>query len=582
VHVFLEEAETALSVVIHDLGLTLPATLSPCIKREHGDVSTNIGLRAASLLKRSSMSVAQEVAAKMACAAGVSSAEVVAPGYVNLTFTAAVLAQALAMQDQDPHCGIVRTAAPETVFIDFGGPNIKPMHVGHLRSLVIGECLRRLLVAVGHDVTSDIHLGDWGLPSGMILSEIAHRVPDAPWFQAPYAAVVDEELPVTAEDMATLYPVASAACKASPARMDEARRMTALLQAGAPGLNALWNHVVALAKGPILETCDRLGAHFDLLLGESDAQAAIPEMLDGFKRSGLLRSEGAALLIDLAEDGDRQKVPPLVLEKEDGSALYATTDLSTLMTRVRDGGADRVIYVVDDRQALHFLQVFRVAAKTGLSGGAALEHIGFGTVNGLDGKPFRTRDGNTIRLEDLLGLAIRKARERLVTGGRMDGDPVEVLDEAAEAIGLAALRIADLSGKRGSGYVLDIDRALSFEGRTGPHLLYALVRLRSVLGKATVTPGRVVIGCAEEHDLAMGCLGLGAAVQKAVEGRAPNELVAYAFELAKDIGSFYLACPVLAEPDAVVQASRLALCVSAERSLAMALELLGCRSPKAM
>lgn len=578
-----QAAEHALGAALISLGLQdVPARLLPCPKPELGHAAIGSALQGAKLLKRSPMSIAADIAMAMSGASGIAKAEVAPPGYVNLTFTDDVIAAALEAQAADPKCGIPGVPAAEKVVIDFGGPNIKPMHVGHLRSLVIGEALRRMLAAVGHDVVSDIHLGDWGLPSGMILAEIRHRLPEAPWFDQSAQGPFPDEIPVTMDDLSSLYPQAVAACKADESRMEAARATTAALQAGQPGLSALWKSIVALAKGRILESCDRLGAHFDLTLGESDAQPEIPALLAYLEAIGAARRDGAALLMDVVASEDRHEVPPLVVEKGDGSALYATTDLATILMRRRDLGADRILYVVDGRQHLHFLQVFRAAVKAGLSGEAALEHIAFGTVNGPDGKPFRTRAGNTMGLVELLDLAKEKALARLAEGGRLQDSGPQALDDAADAIGTAALRIADLSSHRTTGYVLDLDRAVSFEGKTGPYLLYALVRLRAILAKAGAAGGHIVLQHPAERRLAIACLGFGDAVHRAVKSRSPHELTAWTFDLAAEVSRFYADCPVLGEQAPEIQASRIALCSAAETALGASLRLLGCRVPPAM
>jgi arginyl-tRNA synthetase len=575
-----QEAEQALGTVLTSLGLhAIPPRLLPCPNQELGHAAVGSALPGAKLLKRAPMSIAADIAAAMSVAPVVARAVVAPPGYVNLSFADSALAAALEAQMVDPKCGIRTVARPERIVIDFGGPNIKPMHVGHLRSQVIGEVLRRMLIAIGHDVISDIHFGDWGLPGGMILAEIRHRFPDAPWFSPGAAGPFPEKIPVSVDDLSTLYPQASAACKADKNRMDEARSTTTALQAGQPGLSALWRSIVALAKAHILRSCRRLGAHFDLTLGESDAQPEIPTLLFNLEASGIARREGAALLIDVARSDDRHDVPPLVVAKGDGSALYATTELATILMRQRDLGAERILYIVDGRQHLHFLQVFRAAE---MFGGPALEHIAFGTVNGSDGKPVRTRAGNIMGLVELLDLAKKKARDRLVDGGRLQRASPEVLDDVADAIGTAAIRIADLSSSRTTGYILDLDRALSFEGKTGPYLLYTLVRLRRILAKAGSTGEPIVLHSPAERSVALACLGLGDAVHRAVASRSPHELTAWAFDLAAAVSRFYAECPVLSENDPFLRASRIALCSAAEAALGKALDLLGCRVPAVM
>ena len=570
--------ERALSSVLSDLGAGhLPGRLVPCPRPELGDVAVQDALAAARTLKRSPVSIASDIAARLSGLPEVASAEVVAPGYVNLRFSDAALSRSLDAQAADPARGVRPAATAERVVVDFGGPNLgKRLHVGHLRSFVVGEALCRMLRLVGHDVISDAHLGDWGLPCGQVVAQIRHLHPDAPWFVPGASGPFPDTLPVPDADLDGLYPLASVACKADPARLAEARAVTAAIQAGDPGPAALWALFSARAKASVLATCARLGVRYDLFLGESDAQADVPATLAAFDAAGAARREGEAVLVDLAAPSDRKPMPPLVLSRGDGSALYATTDLATIAGRARDLAPDRVLYVVDARQGLHFEQVFRAAAKAGLAPGIAFEHLGFGTVDGADGKPLRTRDGGVAGLDDLLDSAAAAARARVRD---LDGPRA---DAVAEAVGLAALRVADLLNHRSNGYALDVDRATSFEGETGPYLLYALVRLRTLLAKAGTAPGPVAIAHPAERRLALACLGLGAAVQRAVDARSPHEAVRYAFALAGEVSRFYVECPVSGETDPAARASRVTLCTVARDALSLVLDAIACEVPEAM
>lgn len=566
--------ERELGAAFAALGLgAVPARLVPCPAHEMGDAAIQAALPAARILRKPPIAIADDIAAVVDGISGVASAEVVPPGYVNLRFDDRALADALTTE-----AGRIQPVeVPERMIVDFGGPNLgKALHVGHLRSFVIGESLRRILIAVGHDVISDAHLGDWGLPCGQIVCEIRRRHPDAPWFETDARGPFPDVLPVPDDDLDDLYPAASAACKADEGLLAEARTMTAAIQAGEPGPAALWALFAARAKLAVLRACGRLGVEYDLFLGEADAQEAVPRTLSMFEEAGLARRDGVALLVDLAEPTDRKPMPPLVLSRGDGSALYSTTDLATILQRARDPELARVLYVVDARQHLHFEQVFRAAGKAGLAPGVSFEHLGFGTVDGPDGKPLRTRDGGVMRLDDLLDEAVEKARATATDKPGVDARAT------AEAVGMAALKIADLSGHRANGYVLDLDRALAFEGHTGPYLLYALVRLRTLLAKVGAGPGPVVLGHAAERRLALAVLGFGPAVHRAAAGRTPHELVAYGFSLAGELSRFYVECPVGSEPDAGVKASRVAICRATEGVLARVLELLGCEVPAAM
>ncbi|MDE4914852.1 arginine--tRNA ligase [Methylobacterium sp. 092160098-2] len=566
--------ERELDAAFAALGLgAIPARLVPCPASEMGDAAIQAALPAARILRKPPIAIAADIASAIEGIAGVASAEVAHPGYVNLRFDDRAIAAAL-MAEAGRICPV---DTPERMILDFGGPNLgKALHVGHLRSFVIGESLRRMLIAVGHDVISDAHLGDWGLPCGQIVCEIRRRHPGAPWFEDGTEGPFPKELPVPDQDLDVLYPAASAACKADAGLLAEARIMTAAIQAGDPGPAALWALFASRAKLAVRRACGRLGVGYDLFLGEADAQAAVPQTLAMFEDAGVVRHDGAALLVDLAETTDRKPMPPLVLSRGDGSALYATTDLATILQRARDPKLARVLYVVDARQHLHFEQVFRAAGKAGLASGVAFEHLGFGTVDGPDGKPLRTRDGGVMRLDDLLDEAVEKARAVAADKPGVDARAT------AEAVGMAALKIADLSGNRTNGYVLDLDRALAFEGHTGPYLLYALVRLRTLLAKVEAGPGPVVLGHAAERRLALAVLGFGPAVHRAAAGRAPHELVAYGFPLAAELSRFYVECPVGSEPDDAVKASRIAICRATEGVLARVIDLLGCEVPAAM
>jgi arginyl-tRNA synthetase len=570
--------ERSLTGILSDIGLgALPARLVPCPRPELGDAAVQAPLAGARILKRPPLAIATEIAERLAGLPELASAEAVAPGFVNLRFSDAAIAAALEAQAADPACGVSPVPNPERIVIDFGGPNVgKSMHVGHLRAFVLGESLRRILSAVGHTVISDIHFGDWGLPAGMILDALALDGRGAAWLAPGSAAPYPEGCPIGPGDLVTLYPDAAAACKADEARMASARAMTASLQAGEPGPTALWTAIREVAKEAALVHSDRLGARFDLLLGEADAQPGIPAMLAAMEASGVARRDGEAILVDLAEDSDAKAMPPLVLAKGDGSSLYATSDLATIVQRVRDLAPTRMVYVVDQRQSLHFAQVFRAAAKAGIAPGVAFEHLGFGTVNGPDGKPFRTRDGGAVALGDLLDAARAKAESALRDAPGLDRDV------AAERIGIAALKVADLSSHRLTGYALDLDRILQFEGRTGPYLLYALVRLRSVLTKVEGASGSVTLAHSAERELALTCLGYDLALKQASIARAPHDLIGYAFDLAGALGRFYVSCPVLSEPNVVLRGSRISICRVAEATMAQIYEVIGLDAPNAM
>ena len=477
-------------------------------------------------------------------------------------------------QAASPTLGIAQLdAAP--VLLDFGGSNVaKPLHVGHLRSLVIGGSLSRIFRAQGIAVVSDVHFGDWGLQMGMLIAAIRRAHPDLAPGSVGAVIGIDE--------MERLYPEAAAACKADPARMAEARALTAALQAGDETARADWAALRATSLADQKRDFELLGAHFDLYLGESDAQATVDRIVPDLVARGIAERDAGALVIAVAEPSDTKPIPPMMLEKSDGAATYATTDLATIADRGASpatAGCGRYVYVVDERQSLHFTQVFRAAERAGLAPAGGLVHVGFGTVNGLDGKPYRTREGGVARLRDLIGDAIGKARERLDAA-----DPTVDVEELAQQVGLAAVKWADLSTGRLGGYVFNLERMMSFEGNTGPYVQYACVRIGAIAAKAKAA-GAQASAVAPVHPaeraLALACLRLPTAVEAAAAGYAPHEIAAFAFAVAQAFSRFYTDCPVLAAEEAE-RASRLALCDLAFAVLSRALDMLGIAVPRRM
>lgn len=558
---------------------------------EWGELQCNAAFPLAKRLKRRPAEIATELVAKLGESGVFDNVVVAGAGFINLTLSAQWLSRWAQAQLASPHLGVIQRA-PAMVMLDYGGPNVaKPLHVGHLRSLVIGESLRRILQAVGEQTLTDAHLGDWGLQMGMLIGEIRREYPQLSCFSsdpAAAASALDEHaLGFGMEVLQNLYPRAAAACREDPARMSEARDLTAALQAHDPGCIALWRAVRAMSLCSQQRDFAALDTHFDLLLGESDVELVITPMLDDLRRRGLCVESEGALVVDVVETGDTQPMPPLLLAKSDGAALYATTDLATILTRMREHSPDRMVYVVDQRQSLHFEQVFRAAALAGYCERGRLIHAGFGTVNGVDGKPFKTRQGGVARLSDLLGDAIDKARERLseLSGDRLERIPALERERLARSVGIAAVKFADLSSYRMSGYVFDPERMVSFEGRTGPYVQYACVRIQSMMGRAEargLKPGTMRLAAPAERSLAFECARFADVVDAAADLLAPDQLAEYAFQLAQAFNRFYLDCPVLAAQDCVEQRSRLALSNLTGRILAKCLDLLGIEVPDRM
>ncbi len=470
--------------------------------------------------------------------------------------------------------------------LDFGGPNVaKAMHVGHLRSSIIGDALQRHFKFAGYAATSDVHLGDWGKPMGMLITELKLRQPELPYFDAAFTGPYPADAPVTMDDLETLYPLAAAACKADPVRDEEARNATAELQQGRVGYRALWRHFIDVSIAGIRREFASLGVFFDLWKGEADVDRLIAPMLADLRSRGIAEFDDGALIVRVGEPTDKKEMPPLMLVKRDGGVLYETTDVATIIDRVKSLDPDLVLYVVDQRQHEHFEKVFRGAIKAGYAGKAVLEHVGFGTMNGADGKPFKTRAGGVLKLYDLIEMAKAEAEKRLVETGIGADYPPDERANVARQVGLAAIKFADLSNYRLTNYIFDLERFTKFEGKTGPYLQYASVRIKSVLRKAAESnarPGPIAITAAEERDLALAILRFPDALEETLKVRAPNIMCDYAYTLAQRFSSFYAAHHIMSEADGALRDSRLALCALTLRALETALDLLGIEVPERM
>jgi arginyl-tRNA synthetase len=546
----------------------------------------NGALAAAKLAKSAPRAVADRVAARLREDGIFAKVTIAGPGFINFDVADEALVFRAADMAADPRLGAPETGVGKLLVIDFGGTNVaKPMHVGHLRASIIGDSLQRLFRANAWRVLSDVHLGDWGLPMGQLLIEIGRRGIAPIYFDPAFIGPYPEESPITMGELEELYPAASATCKADPARLDEARRATAELQSGRAGYRALWRHFFEVSEVGLKREFESLGVKFDLWKGEADVDALIPPMIDDLKANRIAVESEGALIVPVSEADDKKEMPPAMLLKSDGAVLYATTDLATIIDRVRAHDPDLILYVVDQRQHMHFEQVFRAARKAHLNGKAVLEHAGFGTVNGPDGKPFKTRAGGVMKLYDLIAMATKEAEARLAEQGLAKEYPAEERAEIARAVGIAAIKFADLSNFRTSDYVFDLARFTRFEGRTGPYLQYAAVRIQSILRKAAdegFVHANPLIRSPEERRLLLHLLGLPDAMSAAEARRAPNMLCDYAFSLAQEFSRFYAAHHILSETDAALRAGRLGLCELTLRVLVKLLDLLGIEVPKRM
>lgn len=567
----------------------LPADLGRCTESDRPDLAPyqcNGAMAAARLAKKAPRAVADDIAAQLDGDALIAELEIAGPGFLNITPATSVYeAQANGIAADD-RAGASSVEAARTVMIDFGGPNVaKPMHVGHLRSSVLGDSLQRLFRFRGDTVISDIHLGDWGYQMGLLVTELQSEQPDLPYFDADFAGEYPSEPPVTIEDLSRLYPQAAAAAKDNEARAVLARKATAELQAGRRGYRALLAHFIAVSIGALKHDFDTLGVHFDLWKGESDVNDLIPALVEDFKARGVAEKSDGAWVVRVAREDDKKELAPLILVSSQGSALYGTTDLATIQDRKTHYDPDLILYVVDLGQSDHFEQVYRAAYKAGLAVEDSLEHIKFGTVNGPDGKRLRTRAGGTFRLADLISEAYERARARLNEAGLGAELSADEFDRVARMVANAAIKFADLQNYRTTNYIFELDRFISFEGKTGPYLLYQAVRVKSIMRKAEaegLKAGPIRITDPAEAALVRRLDGFDAALQRAYDLRAPNHICDHVYSLAQAFSSFYAACPILPEKDEAIRSSRLALAQTTLKQLEIALSLIGMDAPEKM
>ncbi|MDD3837696.1 MAG: arginine--tRNA ligase, partial [Phenylobacterium sp.] len=516
---------------------------------------------------------------------------------INLKVSDQALAERAAEISQDERAGTSSVADTRRVLVDYGGPNVaKPMHVGHLRASIIGESIKRLYRFRGDTVIGDAHFGDWGLQMGLVIGAVMDEHPaireKVEALNAPGVAPGPEEEAqafelfsvVSLEDLDRLYPAAAARNKTDADYRGRARRITAELQAKKPGYYLLWRHFAKVTQVALARDFHALGVDFDLWKGESDVDELIEPMVAELEAKGLLVEDQGARIVRVGRQGDKRELPPLLVVSSEGSAMYGTTDLATILDRRRSFDPHLMLYVVDQRQADHFEVVFRAAYLAGYAEEGSLEHIGFGTMNGTDGKPFKTREGGVLKLHDLIEMTRAKARERLHEAGLGEELSPELFEDTAHKVAVAALKFADLQNFRGTSYVFDLDRFSSFEGKTGPYLLYQAVRVKSLLRKAEdekAEPGPVRISEPAERELALLLDAFDHALAEAYDKKAPHFIAEHAYRLAQAFSKFYAACPILtAEPE--VRASRLSLAVTMLRQLELALDLLGFEAPEKM
>lgn len=546
----------------------------------------NGAMGAAKVYHKAPMMIAQDVLAALAQNEVIESVNVVAPGFINIKVKDSFLCGYLNEMTGAENLGFEKTKKPQTIVIDYGGANVaKALHVGHLRSAVIGESLKRMNRFYGNKVVSDVHLGDWGLQMGLIIHELSLRQPELCYFDNTYAGEYPKEAPFDLKDLEEIYPYASGKSKEDEDYLAAARQATQELQKGRKGYRALWRHIMNVSLPDLKRNYGRLDVDFDLWMGESDAEAYIPDMVKMMKDKGLAYESQGALVVDVEEETDNQPIPPCIILKSDGSAIYETTDLATLVQREKDFAPERVMYVVDKRQGLHFERVFRCAKKTGVvKKDTALSFIGFGTVNGKDGKPFKTRAGGTLKLSDMLDMV----EDKVCIKGAEEMDVAEVR-KLKEIIGLAAVKYGDLMNPIESNYIFDLDKFASFEGNTGPYILYSMVRIKSVLAKLKEKNPKVLekakmmmFSLNSERELALGLSRFSHIVTEAVKKDAPSIICQYIYDVANKFNVFYHDKKILTEEDEKVLASLAALLTLTLKVLEVSVGLLGFSAPEKM
>ncbi len=541
----------------------------------------NGAMAAAKEYKKAPFMIAGEVVEKVQGNAAFKSIESVNPGFINIILSDEFIAEYIDGMYQDEDMGYEKAANPKTIVIDYGGANVaKPLHIGHLRSAIIGESIKRIAKHAGHNVIGDVHLGDWGLQMGLIIEELRDRKPELPYFDESFTGEYPTEAPFTISELEEIYPAASAKSKEDAAFMERAHQATLKLQSGDVACRALWNHIMNVSKVDLKKNYDNLNVSFDLWKGESDAQPYIPDMVQDMIDRGIAYESQGAMVVDVAYETDSKEIPPCIVRKSDGAALYATSDLATMIQREQDFAPDRYIYMTDKRQEMHFTQVFRTALKAGIvKPETELTFLGFGTMNGSDGKPFKTRTGGVMRLEQLIGDINEAVYNRIMENRSVSQDEAK---ENARVIGLAALKYGDLSNQASKDYVFDIDRFTSFEGNTGPYILYTIVRIKSILNKyvenggVLADAGKVIAPVNKsEKDLMLVLSKFNEVMGVAFDEIAPHKICQYIYEVSNAFNSFYHETKILAEENEETKKGFIAVLMLTKRILEQCINLLG-------
>lgn len=550
----------------------------------------NGAMAAAKALKKKPIDIANEVVAKVSeqSSGMFSELSAVMPGFINIRLDAQWLADYMNGMQKDARLGLEETGHGETIIVDYGGANVaKPLHVGHLRSAVIGESIKRMGAHLGYHMIGDVHLGDWGLQMGLIIEELRDRKPELVYFDESYTGEYPAEPPFTISELEDIYPTASVKAKEDEVFKERAQTATFRLQNGYAPFTAIWKHIMAVSLADLKKNYANLDVHFELWKGESDAEPYIPWLIQDLQDKGLAYESQGALVVDVTEPTDSKELPPCIVRKSDGAALYATSDLGTIIEREKEYKPVKYIYITDKRQALHFTQVFRVAKKAGyVNEDTPMVHIGFGTMNGKDGKPFKTRDGGVMRLENLISDIDEAVFARIMENRTVSEDEAK---ETAKIVGLAALKYGDLSNQAAKDYVFDIDRFISFEGNTGPYILYTIVRIKSILAryegledKFAGDPAILPAVSDAEKALMLELSKYNDVMESSFAETAPHKICQYIYDLSNAFNSFYHDTRIIAEEDKAQQAGWIQLITLVKDVLAACIQVLGFEAPERM
>ena len=547
----------------------------------------NGAMAAAKTYKKAPIMIANDIVANLQDSECFAQVDAVNPGFINLKLKSSFVTAFLNEMAGDDTLGVEKEVNPKIILIDYGGPNVaKPLHVGHLRSAIIGESVKRIMRFKGNDVTGDIHLGDWGYQMGLIITELEKRQPDLPYFDESFEGEYPKEAPFTIGELEEIYPTASGYAKEHEEYREKALQATYLLQNGHKGYRAIWKHIMNVSVTDLKKNYKNLNVEFDLWKGEADAQKYIPGMVEMLKEKGFAHVDEGALVVDVQEEGDKKEIPPCMILKSDGAALYDTTDLATLVEREELYKPDEVIYVVDKRQELHFVQVFRCAKKCGIvRPETGLKFLGFGTMNGKDGKPFKTREGGVMRLENLIREIDEEMYKKIMDNRTVEEEEAR---NTAKTVGLAAIKYGDLSNQASKDYVFDVDRFTSFEGNTGPYILYTIVRIKSILGKYQQDGGIIEdlklqeATNESEKALMLEIAKFNEMINNVYAEIAPHKICAYIYDVANAFNKFYHETKILAEEDAQKKAGYIALLKLTKDVLETCIDLLGFEAPERM